>query len=87
MSSQNFRVKNGLEVGSVEIANSSGVVNAAAITAGTGVTTNATGIHIGQAVATTSNVTFNTVTSTDLKDSSNRTLKIYDTDGSTVLWG
>ena len=42
MANQNFRVKNGLEVGSVEIASSNGIVNAAAI-ANSGVTAGTVG--------------------------------------------
>ena len=58
-----------------------------AVTGGTGVTSNSTGVHIGQAVATSSDVTFNDVTvSADLIDGSSRTLKIYNAAGA-VVWG
>ena len=58
----------------------------------TGVTSNSTGVHIGQAVGTADNVTFNDVTVSanaiisSLQDSSNRVLKIYNSSGS-VIWG
>ena len=63
-----------------------------AVTGGTGVVANSTGVHIGQAVATTSAVTFADATIsantkvTTLLDGSNRTLKIYNAAGS-VVWG
>lgn len=58
-----------------------------AVTGGTGVTSNSTGVHIGQAVSTSSDVTFNDVTvSADLIDGSSRTLKIYNAAGA-VVWG
>lgn len=59
---------------------------------GTGVTSNSTGLHIGQAVGTTDDVTFNDVTVSanavigSLQDSSNRVLKIYNSSGS-LIWG
>jgi len=59
---------------------------------GTGVTSNSSGIHIGQDVSTTASVTFADLTVTanavisDLYDSSNRVLKIYNSTG-TVVWG
>lgn len=58
-----------------------------AVTGGTGVTSNSTGVHIGQAVATTDNVTFNNVdVDGDLRDGSDRVLKVYDSSG-TLVWG
>ena len=58
-----------------------------AVVGGTGVTSNATGVHIGQAVGTTDSVTFaNTTISSNLIDGSARVLKIYNEAG-TVVWG
>ena len=58
-----------------------------AVVGNTGVTSNSTGVHIGQAVATTDNVTFNNVdVDGDLRDGSNRVLKVYDSSG-TLVWG
>jgi hypothetical protein len=58
-----------------------------AVTGGTGVTSNATGVHIGQDVATTSSVTFDDVdVDGDLRDGSNRVFKVYDSSG-TLVWG
>ena len=63
-----------------------------AVTGGTGVTSNSTGVHIGQAVGVSDNVTFNDVTVSanavisSLQDSSNRVLKIYNSSGS-IIWG
>jgi hypothetical protein len=57
------------------------------VVGGTGVTSNATGIHIGQSVATTANVTFSSVdVDGDLRDGSNRVLKVYNSAG-TLVWG
>ena len=63
-----------------------------AVVGGTGVTSNSTGVHIGQDVATGASVQFNDITIAanavieDLYDSSNRLLKVYDSGGS-VVWG
>ncbi len=58
-----------------------------AVGAGTGVTVNSTAVSIGQAVATTSDVTFNNVdVDGDLRDGSNRVLKVYDSAGA-LVWG
>ena len=63
-----------------------------AVVGGTGVTSNSTGVHIGQDVATGASVSFNDITIAanavieDLYDSSNRLLKVYDSGGS-VVWG
>lgn len=57
-----------------------------AITGGTGVTVTAGEVAIGQAVATSDDVEFNSVTTSALKDSSNRTLTIRDESG-TIVWG
>ena len=63
-----------------------------AVVGGTGVTSNSTGVHIGQDVATGASVTFNDITIAanavieDLYDGSNRLLKVYDSGGS-VVWG
>lgn len=58
-----------------------------AVTGGTGVTSNATGVHIGQDVGTTSSVTFDDVdVDGDLRDGSNRVFKVYDSTG-TLIWG
>ena len=63
-----------------------------AVVGGTGVTSNSTGVHIGQDVATGASVSFNDITIAanavieDLYDSSNRLFKVYDSGGS-VVWG
>ncbi|MGY8867356.1 MAG: hypothetical protein ACKVJK_17295 [Methylophagaceae bacterium] len=62
-----------------------------AVTGGTGVTSNSTGVHIGQSVGTSDNVTFaqGTLTTgkiTSLTDSSDRVLKVYNSSGS-LIWG
>lgn len=58
-----------------------------AVTGGTGVTSNATGVHIGQDVGTASSVTFDDVdVDGDLRDGSNRVFKVYDSSG-TLVWG
>lgn len=58
----------------------------AAITGGTGVTVTTGEVAIGQAVATSDDVEFNSVTTSALKDSSSRTLTIRDESG-TIVWG
>ena len=63
-----------------------------AVVGGTGVTSNSSGVHIGQDVATGASVSFNDITIAanavieDLYDSSNRLFKVYDSGGS-VVWG
>lgn len=57
-----------------------------AITGGTGVTVTTGEVAIGQAVATSDDVEFNSVTTSALKDSSSRTLTIRDESG-TIVWG
>jgi len=65
------------------VANSTG----AFVVAGTGVTVNSTGVHIGQSVGTGDDVTFNNVdVDGDLRDGSNRVFKVYNSSG-TVVWG
>ena len=55
--------------------------------AGTGVSVNSTAVSIGQPVSTTSDVTFNHVdVDGDLRDGSDRVLKIYDSAGA-LVWG